>query len=158
MEPILIRTAIVTRMESISDIGVVQPYERYAKDLNRLRDLYAWQNQVRGWFVRRAGWRETCQEGELRTIDNRWQIRGYMSLDDSEETELVFDALVHTIHEAFRSDETLGGIVDSLWTDQVAGVQGDDIGPVMFAGVLCHGARLSLVTRHHEVGPGEWQS
>lgn len=158
MEPVLIRTAIVTRLEAVAGIGVVQPYERYAKDLARLRELYVYQSQVRGWFVRRAGWRETAQAGELRTVDTRWQIRGYLSLDDDGASELAFDALVHLIHEAFRADDTLGGIVDSLWTDQAAGVQGDDLGPVMFAGVLCHGARLSLTTRHHEIGPGEWQS
>jgi hypothetical protein len=31
-----------------------------------------------------------------------------------------------------------------------AGVQVPESGPVMFAGVLCHAARLTLATRHYK--------
>lgn len=50
-----IRTAIVARLASVADIGVVHDRERYAADHAGLKALY-WSptlGQLRGWHVRR---------------------------------------------------------------------------------------------------------
>ncbi|MCP4700274.1 MAG: hypothetical protein GY862_25995 [Gammaproteobacteria bacterium] len=46
--------------------------------------------------------------------------------------------------------QTLGGVVCSTVDDSQAGIQIVDSMPVMFAGVLCHSAKLKLNTWHEE--------
>jgi hypothetical protein len=75
-----------------------------------------------------------------------------MSLDDAAASELVFDDLIESIRDAFAADETLGGTVaqcavpDDGSGNGESGIQLDDTGPAMFAGVLCHVCRLGLNT------------
>lgn len=149
-----IRTAIVATLSAVPDIGVVHAYERYASNLDQLKALYwsAPHNAVRGWYVRRPATSDTglIHEGSVELI--RWRIVGVMSLADAAQSELAFDGLIEAIRAAFRADETLGGVVDQCSVPQPgggtgeAGIQLDDCGPAMFAGVLCHVARLALPT------------
>jgi hypothetical protein len=147
-----VRLAIVARLRSVPDIGIVHDRERNASDMNRLKALYLSpdHNQVRGWYVRRVA---TVESGNLlsRTVEQaRWRIVGVMGFDDAASSELVFDALVDAVRNAFARDETLGGTVDQCSDpengDGPTGLQLDDAGPVMFGGVLCHACRLSLTT------------
>jgi hypothetical protein len=147
-----IREAIAARLEAVPDIGIVHRYERYANQAGALAKHYQWQNQLRGWFVRRVAVAETptSQLGGTRIEDTTWMIRGYMALSDEAQSELVFDGLIEALRDAFRDDDTLGGTVASCWVrNGPAGVQMDDAGPVLFGGVLCHSARLRLVTRRY---------
>ncbi|MEO5626926.1 MAG: hypothetical protein ABIQ70_13035 [Dokdonella sp.] len=147
------RAAIAARLISVTDIGVVHAYERYASDLARLKQLYfsISHNQVRGWYVRRV---QTSETGNIlsNTVEHiRWRIVGLMALDDANASELVFDSLIEGVRNAFAADETLGGTVDQCAVPDPSGnsescIQLDDAGPVMFGGVLCHAARLSLNT------------
>jgi len=150
-----VRTAIATRLSSVTDVGVVHAYERYGHDLARLKQLYwsAMHNQVRGWFVRRFATREAGNIQALTIEQARWRLVGVMSLDDASASELAFDALLERVRDAFSADETLGGTVDQCTDpDSPHGescIQIDDAGPVMFGGVLCHGARLRLTTTRY---------
>lgn len=150
-----IRNKIVSVMETVPNIGRVQPYQRYSNRQADLRDHYAFRGEIRGWFITRVGFRESNQEGGMRAIVNRWRIAGYMSWSDEATSELLFDGLVEQISDAFRAEQYLSGIGAESWVRDLAGVQGEDIGPVMFAGVLCHTARLGLETIHFIEGPGE---
>ncbi len=149
-----IRAAIAEKVQLVPTIGRVHEYERYATSKTDLKALYESNGQIRGWFVRRVGTTETMPDTRLgRTaVDNRWQLRGYMSLADAAVSEIEFDGLVEQIQRAFRTDETLGGVVHTTFFQDQAGLQVDDLGPVLFAGVLCHSARLSLRTRHWITG------
>lgn len=149
-----IRTAIVARLASVADIGVVHDRERYAADHAGLKALY-WSptlGQLRGWHVRRQ---QTTETGELRqnSVEHvRWRLVGIMTFDDAASSELAFDALIERIRDAFRADDTLDGTVAQCSLPAAGGgsaesaIQLDDCGPAMFAGVLCHVARLSLNT------------
>lgn len=155
MSLLAIRTAIVATLNSVPDIGIVQPYERYAADLAGLKALYwsAAHNQLRGWFVRRMATRESANI-QARTVEQvRWRIVGVMGLADATATELTFDDLIEGVRNAFAADETLGGTVDQCTDpsseDGDSCIQLDDAGPVMFAGVLAHGARLRLTTTRY---------
>lgn len=148
-----VRTAIVTRLTSVANIGVVHAYERYANDLARLKALY-WSNThnaVRGWYVRRPATSETGNV-QGRTVEQiRWRIVGLMALDDAAASEQTFDELIEAVRDAFAADETLGGTVDQCTNPDNGGegescIQLDDAGPVMFGGVLCHACRLALTT------------
>ncbi|MGE0256910.1 MAG: hypothetical protein AB7N54_19975 [Alphaproteobacteria bacterium] len=145
-----IRDAIVAIIAGVADVGVVHAYERYAERLGELKELYVADGQVRGWIVRRISRRERQAAIGRYVVDTRWQVRGYMSLKDADESELDFDDRIDAIVDAFRADETLGGVVATTIVDNAAGLQIEDTGPVMFAGVLCHSARGLLTTRHYQ--------
>lgn len=141
-----IRSAILAKLEAVEDIGNVHNRQRYTQRQNDFKEMYMEDTKLIGWHVSRVSTRETKFDDHFNKAIHRWQIRGYMGLEDEEETELVFDKLIETIRDIFRKDETLNGIVETIFTDGGAGLQLDDFGPVTFAGVLCHGAKLSLAT------------
>lgn len=140
-----IRAAIVAKLKTVAGIGQVYAYERYAKTDKDFRDIYAAKDRVLGWHVRRVARREDAENNEVMTD---WEIRGFMSLEDASASELDFDTLVDAIGDAWRADPTLGRVVlyprdEGLVVPELA-----DAGPALFAGVLCHSARLKLTTRH----------
>lgn len=149
-----IRTAIVARLNAVADIGRVHNRERYAAALDQLKQLYysAPHGQVRGWFVRREATSERNQIHDSAVEHTRWRITGFMAFDDSAASDLIFDALIESVRDAFRADDTLGGAVDQLSVPEAGGgsaetgIQLVDYGPAMFGGVLCHVARLELNT------------
>lgn len=144
-----LRAAIVAKLRAIDGIGVVHDHERYAHALDQLKALYVpeGETQLRGWFVRRTAIAETSVGANRRTQDVTWRIQGVMALDDAASSELAFDALIEAIGDAFRADPTLDGLVQQPEDGADAGVQVVDSGPVMFANVLCHAARLAFTTR-----------
>lgn len=142
-----IRNAIAAIIRSVPNTGQVHAFERYAKDRSDMLKFYQTGNQILGWNIRRVRTLERSDYLGAWTRDYRWEIRGYMSLDDSEKTELQFDNLIDSICAAFRADDTLGGLVDTCIIGNEAGIQLPESYPVMFAGVLCHSAKLALNTR-----------
>ena len=147
-----IRSAIAELMQSVPDIGVVHDYERYADKQSEFKQLYVSEvegvPQVRGWFIRRLARKESSSALARARVEMTWRIQGYMGFVDAAQSEKTFDALLDAVVAAFRRDETLGGIVDSTIVGQDAGLQIEDAGPVMFAGVLCHAVSGRLMTRH----------
>lgn len=148
-----IRAAIVAKLAAVPNVGMTHDHEPYAKDLRALQALYAYPidggQQLRGWFVQRVATPEMSLAIGRNWRDVKWRIRGYMALAEEAGTELAFDALIEALCDAVRGDETLGGVCASTVTDQAAGLQLVNAGPVMFAGVLCHAAELSLTTRYY---------
>lgn len=145
-----LRAAIVAKLAGIAGIGVVHDRERYAVGMDKLKLMYvpAGEQQLRGWFVRRLGIVETSAAANRRVQAVTWRIQGVMALDDEASSEIAFDNLIETIGDTFRDDPTLGGLVlTPKPEDDDAGVQVVDSGPVMFASVLCHAARLAITTR-----------
>lgn len=146
-----IRDAIAAKVATVAAIGQVHKYERFAKGEKDFRLLYEFNGQIRGWNIRRLTRAENSRMMGESDVINRWQIRGFMSMADADASELVFDGLVEDLCAAFRADETLGGLIASTvmpTMNNLAGLQEEDSGPVMFAGVLCHSARLVLYTWH----------
>jgi hypothetical protein len=147
------RAAIVAKLATVADIGRVNNYERYSADFEGLKAHYVAQidgaEQLRGWYVRRTGRKQQSPALGRYVITESWLIKGFMALADEAESELVFDDLCEVVIETFRTDETLGDAVAStVMDDGTAGLQMDS-GPVMFAGVLCHSASLTLSTRRY---------
>lgn len=149
-----IRAAIVAGLQAIPDIGVVHGFERYAADLAKLRQLYTNANRLAGCCVRRVRQqRITRNFGGPRLVVTHWQILAYRALADADGSELAFDAVIDAALTVFDQDETLGGLVIDLSADpggdgEAEGMQLDQSGPVMFAGVLSHKAAFTLITRH----------
>lgn len=144
-----VRTAIVAILSTIPAIGRVHAYERRV-DQKNLAEHYGYNGQLRGWFVRRAGIQERLLSPPYapgpRLEITTWLIRGYLALADAEATELAFDELIEAIRDAFRADDTLGGVVETCRHEEEIGIQLDQAGPVSLTGMLCHSAQLRLTT------------
>ncbi len=148
-----VRAAIVARLNTVAGIGRVHDYERFAADQKRFRDLYTTDDGLLlGWYVSLQSSREVgAVVGAVSTQTCSWRIVGFMALDDGAASEKQICALIETAQEVFRAEPTLGGVV---WETSDAGqgegkptgLQVEKIEPVMFAGMLCHNAHLSLVT------------
>lgn len=145
------RAALLATLQAVPDIGVVHAYERATSDLSKMKQVYfsGAHNQIRGWFIRRVRVREVglLQPTYLEIVD--WQIRGFMAIDDANQSELVMDSLIDVVRDRIRQNNTLNGTVLKLGLLQSGadrGLQLEDFGPYMFGGVLCHGARLGLTT------------
>lgn len=152
-----IREAIRVRVAGIASIGKVNDYERYTQQMSELKTLYVanigGSDQLRGWHIRRASRVETYIDLERWVVINNWQIRGFMALDDQAASEKTFDNLVEAVCDAFDTNPTLiadPNYAEVILDEEQAGVQVPESGPVMFAGVLCHAARLTLATRHYK--------
>jgi hypothetical protein len=140
-----VRNAIVAKLNAVPGIGKVNAYQRYADEMQELEAMYVIDTVLLGWFVSRGAIKE-WQEGMKHLTATTWRITGFKAIVDVEQSELVFDDLIDTVRESFFNDITLG--IDNLTTiyNNQVGLQLDDEGPVMFAGILCHCAKLSLVT------------
>jgi len=140
-----IRTAICNRLKSVAGIGQVFDYERYAKTESAFKAMYAAGERLLGWHVRRVARKE---DDHFNKVATTWEIRGFMAIDDQAGSELEFDDLIDGISDAWRLDPTLGELVayphDYPVTPELV-----DSSPVMFSGVLCHSAKLRLVTKHY---------
>jgi len=149
-----IRAALVTTLQGVPGIGVVGTHQPYARDAGRFRALYLDDaGRLNGWFVRRVGLTRRQESRGRTAVVTRWRIQGYLALDDEGASELALDDMVDGIVAAVAADPSLGGAVAATLDPADgarAGVALDDAGPVTFAGVLAHGARLSLTTLHHE--------
>ncbi|MBI2397735.1 MAG: hypothetical protein HYV17_08045 [Xanthomonadales bacterium] len=149
-----IRTAIRNTMLTVADIGVVHVRERYATALADLKNLYysAPHAQIRGWYISRSKVAETGRIQNTSFEVTTWRINGFMSFKDDEVTELTLDDLVEEMRAAFRANDSLDGTVAQCSIPSPGGgsreanLQLVDAGPVMFAGVLCHGVKLQLPT------------
>lgn len=149
-----IRSALLALVLAVPGIGVAHAYERYTREEGKFRELFTYKaagvpTQVRGWWLRRASTEErTLGIGRTLAI-HTWQIRGYMSLNDEDASELAFHELVELLRDAWRADPTLGGVCEQSPLQDggnTDGVQVLDMAPVLFCGVLCHSAALELKT------------
>ena len=156
-----IRSAIVTRLGSIPEIGRVHDRERLFPNEQGLRLVYGWpvgggQQEVRGWFVSLTRWSGSVGRiGRGRRITCEWRICGFRSFVDEASSEIAMAQMVAQIATAFDADPTLGGAALRCAVgdgpDALAGIQCEEIAPVQLAGrVLCHRALLSLPTQHFE--------
>lgn len=153
-----IRDAIKARLTGIVGIGKVNDFERYAQQMSALKEQYVFDTgggvmQLRGWHIRRVRRREIYVDLQRWAIVNDWQLRGFMALDDAAASEKAFDDLIEAVCDAFDTAPDLlnpPDPVEVVLDEEQAGVQVPESGPVMFAGVLCHSARLTLATRHYK--------
>lgn len=156
-----VRTAIATILAGVTDIGVVHAYERYATNLDGLKTLYfsAPHNQIRGWYVSRNRSGETGRIQTRSVETTLWRINGFMALSDATQSELAMDGLIEAARNTFAGNDTLNGTVDQCSLPRPGGGSGEanlqliDFGPVMFAGVLCHGVKFQLNTIRYLTRP-----
>lgn len=145
-----IRDALKLKVESVSGTGKVHDYERFSKEPSKLLELYKSNRRFHGYHVRRVSTREVQAAVGRYVVSHGWQLRGFMGIDDADATEKLFDTEIEQIRDALRDDDTLGGLIATMITDDQAGAQVIESGPVMFCDVLSHSARLALTTVHFQ--------
>lgn len=145
-----IRAAIKTKIEGVADAGIVHDRERYAKNAADFMALFVTNGRLAGWTIRRFATAERRPAIGRYVVSHRWKITGYRGFDDANASETAFDLVIEEVRDAFRADDTLGGLIvtqksaDAL--DGPSGIQVESSLPVMFGTVLAHQAVLRLDT------------
>ena len=134
-----IRNEIIKTLSGIPDIGKIQPFERYAREPATLKNFYIKEKELCGWYVRRTSVREEAWTSGRNKVFQDWQIVGFMGLSDADASEILFNAKIDAIRRAFRTCALQSA-------DETGEVQVSAIQPVMFCGILCHTAELTLQT------------
>jgi hypothetical protein len=134
-----IRAAVKAILETVPGIGLVYEYERYAKDAAGMRALFVSGGLLHGWTITRDRTLSSYRTNVQTERHHRLVIRGYYGLSDGDASELTFQGVIEAIEETFRSNDTLNATAEVSQPLQV-----ERVGPVLFAGVLCHFAELSI--------------
>ncbi len=154
------RSALRALLSAVPAVGVVHTTERFSSSEQGFRQAYLYTHtdpladdfaaepHIRGWYLRRTATREFNANGRILN-EHTWLVRGYLSFKDAIASELIFDELVERMRDTVRGDGALGvaGLLGSDVNEE-RGVQVAGVGPVLFAGVLCHSAALELKTRN----------
>lgn len=145
MSEATIRAAIKTKVEAISNIGMVYDYERWATDWSAYLDLFkttiGGSNVIRGWTI-------TCQSFPQKQITfgrnvertYTYKLRGYFGLDDSAASEKTAMVVVEDVAEAFN-DTRFDASNDQVWNDPA---NLEIFEPRLLGDVLCHYAEITL--------------
>lgn len=148
-----IRTQIKAILESVSGIGLVHDYDRWAVDWAKILELLKPSNQdkVNGWMITRTALEERLETFGRNLAGHSILIRGVYSLDDAAASGKTFDDLIDAIRDAFRVKYDLNGSCQSTFLDFGSMQAEGKIGIQMkisemrtFAGVLCHYCELLL--------------
>jgi hypothetical protein len=138
---------VKSNLDAVTDIGQTHDYSRWTADwnafINLFKALIAGKSQIRGWEITRVAAPEKHQGAYLRF--HKFEINGYMGLNDADATDKTFQALIDNVCERLRTAKD-----GSAWFYGDGGVSDDAPAQALvidertFGGVLCHHATISL--------------
>ena len=143
-----VRTAILTRLQVVTGFTVYD-YLRNVNDEATLKVIALdTGDRIHFWQFGLAqespfeGHRYAAGETRVRA---KWELHGYYAVNDADATEKTFDTEAAAVFDAFEANKklTIGGVDLTVETGPAQRQQG---GHVMFGTVLCHYARMSLLT------------
>jgi hypothetical protein len=151
-----VRARIKTILESVSNVGNVYDYERWAADWTTYLDLF--KTTISGSQVIR-GWTITCQSFrpvELTTIGDQqinreytYKIRGYFGLDDANASEKAAMLIAEDVCEALDADTTLHG-ASYYGPGEHPMAELTIFEPRAYGDVLCHYAEITQVVKEEQ--------
>ena len=144
--------AIKTKLEAVTGINGaanVYDYQRLSTDWTSFLSLFkvTSTSKIHGWTFTRTSTEEIlCTNNQSERVFT-FKIRGYMSVDDSAESEKTFQDIIENICDDFRMDMDLGigstiEAGDDQNTNGIGVVQVQIVEARMFWAVLCHFAEL----------------
>ena len=143
MSEALIRAEIAGLLGSVTDVGRVYDYERWAADWATFIALFKTRinnvDQIRGWEIGRKAAPAEYNSNNEETTRHQFFIKGYMGVKDSDATGKTFDALIEAIRTKFRFNFRLNGKCEHAGPVSI-----DLIDTRTFGSVLCHYTELSL--------------
>ena len=143
-------TDIKTRMETVTDVGVVHKYYRWNQSQVDFINFFIYNptnqpRQIRGWEITRISATEHHKGCYYR--HHKFKLSGFMSFQDIRATDLIFQSLIDEVCNVFRN---VDAPVDSKWwymdgdNEETSPAQTPIIKPKMFGNVLCHTTEITL--------------
>ncbi len=113
-----IRTKIKTLLESISSVGTVYDYKRYAKDWATYKTLFTEDDKVNTWEIQRdsgSAWAEATNQVNRRR--HVFTIRGFYAVSDSGSSEKTIDNMLEDIIDKLRGYADLDATAERVSFD-----------------------------------------
>lgn len=124
-----------------ASLGMVHKYERWTAEwgvfLNLFKDPAT--GRIFGWEIRRASFHAVKLDSLQEEITHGYVIKGYLGVQDSEQTERLFNQKIDELSALFRGNHTL----DGLCLD-AGPISAETIEERTFGTVFCHYAELRL--------------
>ncbi len=136
-----IRIQIKTLLETVPGIGKVHDFERWTTDwnafLNYFKDSH---NRINGWVITRSETSERLQSPEAVNVSaHTFVIKGYYGLQDSLESEKIFQDLIESVRSVLRVNSTLNGTCRRIYPPSV-----NILANRPYAGILMHQCEIHL--------------
>ena len=141
-----IANQIAARLATVANIGRVHAFQRYLKSREQIDSEFIDSSLGRhnGWTISRESFPEHEQSCNLKnTRVSHYVLRGFMSVEDAQATELLFQQVIDDVCDAFRPQDNLSETVELIKP-----IKGRSIGYTWLgkpdSGIFCHGAELEL--------------
>jgi hypothetical protein len=113
---------LTAQLGTIPDIGLVHPYERLTVEPDLASGVFGDPQALRAWTLTRERVQPERFPGLESVGQERLVLRGFLSVDDAQASELVFQDLLEQIAALLRPVHTVGGFdrVGPLQIEEVA--------------------------------------
>ncbi len=138
MSDAILRANIKTKLETVSGIGIVYDYERFAADDGRFIELFKHSNgKIMGWEITRNAVPKIEPRGGKFRVTHAYLIKGYYGLRDADRSEVAMNVIVDAVLLTFMSAKTTGAASHTL-------PRVNTIHARTFGQVLCHYAEIAI--------------
>ena len=139
----LARAQVQIILQAVARIGVVHDWERFSNDPNIHDEWFYYEGKVRFWIIRSSPVSSTVLTCAEQARITEFELEGYMSVQDQNESRKDAETLVETVKDTFIAERTLNGtVVNSGDTFNKAGPEAEKITNVMLhigeRSELCH--------------------
>lgn len=137
---------IQTRLGGVTNVGTIHQYRRWTRNEDEFRTRFkdGENSRLAGWEITRIGVADNQDSNVTNTVVHLFQLRGYLALSDTEESELTFQQIIDDIGAQFRPQDSLSDTCELTRPVQVIRID-----HLMFGGVLCHYAELNIEVQVH---------
>ena len=130
---------LAAQLATLPQIGLVHPYERLTVEPDLASGVFGDSHALRAWTLTRESVQQERSVGLESRGQERLVLRGFLSVDDSQASELVFQALLEDIAALLRPVHTVG-VFDRVGPLQIEQVAHSRVGQTH----LCHAAQCAL--------------
>jgi hypothetical protein len=137
---------IANLLATVPNVGAVHQWQRYLKAKEEQQEAFVdpAQEKICTWTIARESFTDEQSCTQTNTQRSLYVLRGYMSVNDSEHSEHLFQVLIDEIIDKFRPQTTLN---DNVETTEP--LQARLIGYGEYCGVFCHVAELTMIVQEN---------
>lgn len=140
--------ALQDTIEAVTGTANVYEYLRYSSSIENRGELFVDNEVLQTWMLTRTAAPSVDQLGEVFTRSHNFEVHSYYQIDDSATSEKTHQQLVDDVMDALNENsEVVAGTAYLTGTAQLIEYPSDGR---MFAGVLCHFARIGLTVEEPE--------
>jgi hypothetical protein len=141
-------TAAAATLSAVPNVGFVHPYKRAANSEAKFKELFVKDKAILGWMFSRESTSAQDTGVHFCEEEHTLLLRGYMGVQDADDSEETFQQLIETVRYAFMADRTLGAKVQWSRPMQVRTVMMAMFGTPQY---LCHYTELLLPVKPNPV-------